>query len=138
MLLLGEPLEPCDELARKLDIISPLPRPRNHKSLGDKLTRVLRQAKVRAHAIRNGDYGPLRLTAAPTKDILSENYTDEEIRQQALALVRQTIISSRFTPAEYRKWVAANRVIAAMSKKHISGSEEVDAFIKNRTKSTIL
>ena len=92
MLLMGEPLQPY-ALPKKLDAVLPLSKPRNHTKLSDNLRDILQQAKVRAHALRNGNYGPLALNGPPTEDILSENYTDEVIRQQAIELVRQAIIS---------------------------------------------
>jgi len=98
MLLMGEPLQPY-ALPKKLDAVLPLSKPRNHTKLSDNLRDILQQAKVRAHALRNGNYGPLALNGPPTEDILSENYTDEVIRQQAIELVRQAIISSSLTPA---------------------------------------
>jgi|SRR6516162_3171246 len=86
MLLMGEPLQPY-ALPKKLDAVLPLSKPRNHTKLSDNLRDILQQAKVRAHALRNGNYGPLALNGPPTEDILSENYTDEVIRQQAIELV---------------------------------------------------
>jgi hypothetical protein len=113
MLLLAEnkPLQPYG-LARRID-------PARQGGLGHKLKHILDSAKLRI---------------AGRKE--AEDITDEEIRLQALEFVKKHIVFSSLTVDEHRQWDAAERVVAAMQAKCDRGMEELDAFIRSRTKGT--
>jgi hypothetical protein len=113
MLLLAEnkPLQPYG-LARKLDLA-------RHVGLGHKLKPILHRAK---------------LNIAGRKEA-NEQITDEEIRLEALEIVKKYIVFSSLSVDEHRQWDAAERLVAAMQAKCDREMEKLDAFIKSRTKS---
>ena len=146
MLLIAkdEPIQPY-ALAKKLDAVSPQMRHRDNIKLGNKLTTIIKISKLIIHTSKND--APRR----SLKEVWSGNYTDEEIRQHALEIVKEHILDSSLTPSEYRRLreaeiaiEEAEAVIDEMREKYdrvLEQIEQLDAFIKNRTKplkSTIL
>jgi hypothetical protein len=143
----GEPLQPYT-LAKKLDAMLRLSKPRAHKRLGNKLTAILRQAAdlvdfEKNYTVPIATFKSKNGTATTTifkRQNDAENYTDEEIRQRALKLVKQHIVFSSTTPGDYSRWeaaeLAAHSLKNEMRDKEKRAIQELDAFLKNRTKST--
>jgi hypothetical protein len=113
----GKPLRPY-ALAKKIDPVSPT-------RLGNKLKLLLQAAEQFLIGYKMGRQQLFNEG--------NEGITDEEIRIQALKLLRGHFIVSSFTRAEYRQWDDAQRVIRQMSKKQEEAGEQFDAFIKYRT-----
>jgi hypothetical protein len=139
-----EPLKPY-ALAIKLDLELPLDNSqfRNTKRLGNKLKHILREAKLRVYFDKNTDG-----RAVTFEEVENEirHYPREDIRQSALTYVREHILNSSMTPTERRKLAEAHGFIEEMHSKcdraawRLAKDEQalVDAFLKNRTKGTIL
>jgi hypothetical protein len=92
----------------------------SYRRLGNKLKDIIKEAKLILH-----------------KEVGNGNYTDEEIHQHALEIVKEHILCSSFTGSDYRRWREAEAVIDEMRDKHdqvLEQIEQLDAFIKNRTK----
>ena len=89
----------------------------NNKRLGDTLTRVLRRAKLRIAGRKKAN----------------EDITDEEIRLEALEILKKHIVFSSLTIDEHHQWDDAVRVAAEMEEKCDREMEKLDEFIKTRT-----
>jgi hypothetical protein len=99
-------------------------------SLGHKLKDILDYAKATvAHRKR---------ALIKIHGLSYANLTHEEIRLQALELIKKHIVMSSLSLAEHRQWDAAERIVAQMQKKCDRESERLDEFIKSRTKSATL
>lgn len=136
----GEPLQPY-ALAKKLDLMSPLSATefRNIIRLGNKLTRILQQAKLIIYSRKTIDgrrLGTFILPLTP-REILNEHYVDEELRQQALDIVKQHIVFSSIAPGDYSRWeaaeLAAYHLKNEMREKQKGAEAQLEAFIKSRT-----